>query len=72
MKIEFIADKVKINGPKIDGTYTISFDVGEYAYDQIMHLPKMNGSAMYLVVTDEEPVQDGNKGNTKTAGNHRA
>ena len=55
MKIEFIADKVKINGPKIDGTYTITFDVGEYAYDQIMHLPKMNGSAMYLVVTDEEP-----------------
>jgi hypothetical protein len=53
MRIQFIADKVKIAGPKIDGSYTISFEVGEYAYDQIMHLPKFNGEAMYVEVKDD-------------------
>jgi hypothetical protein len=54
MIIKFIADKVKIAGPKVDGSYTISFEVGEYAYDQIMHLPKLNGEAMHVEVKDEQ------------------
>lgn len=28
--MEFTADKVKINGPKADGGFTVSFEVGEY------------------------------------------
>lgn len=65
LNIEFIADKVKIAGPKIDGTYTITFDVGEYAYDEIMHLPKMNGSAMYVSVNDGK---SSTKRNNQTSG----
>jgi hypothetical protein len=53
-EIEFIADKVKIAGPKIDGSFTISFDVGEYEYEKIMNLPKLNGSAMYVSVIEEK------------------
>ena len=28
--IEFTADKIKVSGPKVDGGYTVSFDVGEF------------------------------------------
>jgi hypothetical protein len=28
--ITFIADKVKITGPKVDGGYSVTFMVGEY------------------------------------------
>jgi len=28
--LKFHADKLKVNGPKVDGGYTVSFDVGEY------------------------------------------
>lgn len=30
MILKLIADKVKVNGPKVDGGFTVSFDVGEY------------------------------------------
>ena len=41
MKIEFIADKVKIAGPRIDSTYTVTFEVGEYEQDQLGELMKI-------------------------------
>lgn len=52
--IKFIAYKVKISGPRVDGSYTITFEVGEYAYEQIMLLPKLNGQAMVVEVKDEQ------------------
>jgi hypothetical protein len=36
--IRIIADKIKIYGAKIDGSYTISFDVGEYQQTKIAEL----------------------------------
>lgn len=42
MKISFVADKVKISGPKVDGTMTVSLDVGEYerkALREILSVP---------------------------------
>lgn len=30
MKLELIADKVLMRGPRIDGSFVISFEVGEY------------------------------------------
>lgn len=29
--IEFTSDKIRITGPKVDGGYTVSFEVGEYS-----------------------------------------
>jgi hypothetical protein len=33
-----LADKIKINGPKVDGGFTISFDVGEYEQKKVAEL----------------------------------
>lgn len=43
-KISLSADSVKINGPKVDGSYTLSFSVGEYEQGKIakiMTIPQM-------------------------------
>ncbi len=46
----FNSDRVTIRGPKIDGTFVISFEVGEYEYDNIKDIPKMNDDDMVVVV----------------------
>lgn len=33
-----MADKVKITGPKVDGGFTVSFDVGEYEQSKVAQL----------------------------------
>lgn len=38
MKISFSADKVKVSGPRVDGSFTVSFDVGEYEQEKIAEL----------------------------------
>lgn len=38
MVISFTSDKVRINGPKVDGSYTVTFDVGEYNQEQVAKL----------------------------------
>ena len=34
----FSADKIKISGPKIDGGYSVSFDVGEFEQPNVAKL----------------------------------
>lgn len=38
MKILLHPDKIKINGPKVDNSYTIAFDIGEYERELIAQL----------------------------------
>lgn len=41
--INFSADKVKIHGPKVDGGFTVSLEVGEYeqrAVAKLLMLPQ--------------------------------
>ena len=38
MKLELQADRVKIYGPKVDGGYTLTFDVGEYEVEKVAKL----------------------------------
>lgn len=52
--IYFIADKVKLNGPKVDGGYSVTFEVGGYVWDQIKELPKVNGETIVVAVMTEE------------------
>lgn len=54
MRIKFKADRVKISGPRVDDSYTITFETGEYAYDDIMELPKMNGETIEVEVRNGE------------------
>lgn len=53
-KLTFLADKVKISGPRVDDSYVITFEVGDYAYDQISQLPKLNGAIIKVEVSGEE------------------
>jgi hypothetical protein len=52
--ISFIADKVKLNGPRVDGSYTVTFEVGEYMWDQIKELPKLNSETIIVGVITEK------------------
>lgn len=36
-----MADKVKISGPRVDGSYTVTFEVGEYMVESISELIKV-------------------------------
>lgn len=54
MKVSFHADKVKIAGPRVDDSYTVTFEVGEYAYDDISQLPKLNGEVIEVEVKNGE------------------
>jgi len=40
-EVEFIADKVRISGPKIDGGYVISFEVGEHMANKVSDTIKL-------------------------------
>jgi len=52
--INFVADRVKISGPRVDGNFTITFDVGEYQYDNIKDIPKLNDDVLYVTVSNDE------------------
>ncbi len=39
--ITFTADKVRVNGPKVDGGYAVIFEVGEYEQDKVADLLKL-------------------------------
>lgn len=39
--ISFTADKVKVNGPKIDGGYSVTFEVGQYEQEKVAELMKI-------------------------------
>lgn len=36
--LSFSADKIKVNGPKIDGGYSVTFDVGEFEQSNVAKL----------------------------------
>lgn len=38
---ELMADKVKISGPKVDGSYLITFECGEYEQQHVAELLKI-------------------------------
>lgn len=57
--ISFIADRVKLAGPRIDGNFTLTFDIGEYEYDKIKDVPKLNNSALYVNVSNEPQTNEG-------------
>ena len=56
MIVNFNSDKIKVNGPKVDGTWTLSFELGEYEQGEVAKLMTIRqGKIIKLQVTDEEP-----------------
>lgn len=51
--IEFLSDKVKVNGAKVDGSYTVTFEVGEYEQDKVAELLRIKQGTLIKVVVDE-------------------
>jgi hypothetical protein len=39
--IAFSADKVKVNGPRADGSYAITFETGEYEQEKVAEILKL-------------------------------
>ena len=58
LSIRFSADKVKVFGPKVDGSFTVTFDVGEYEQKKVAELLGIPQQTM-LSVTIE--LYDGKK-----------
>jgi len=38
MKVTLHPDRIRINGPKVDNSYTLSFDIGEYERTEVAKL----------------------------------
>jgi len=52
--IELLTDKIKINGPKVDGTFTVSLDVGEYEQLNIAQLVCIpQGTVVKVTISSE-------------------
>lgn len=56
-KSVFMADGVIIGGPRADGNYRVSFDVGEYQYNNIKNLPLLNGKVLVVAVVQGEDLK---------------
>lgn len=50
--IELLADAVKINGPRVDGSYSLTFSCGEYMKHEIAKLLQMDECVMQLNITE--------------------
>ena len=40
-EIEFVADSVKLSGPRIDGSWSITFTSGEYEKEKLLNIMKL-------------------------------
>ena len=47
-EFEFIADKVKLSGPKVDGSWSVTFEVGEYQVEKLATLLTLKDKAIMV------------------------
>ncbi len=53
-KIEFIADKIYVRGPRVDGSYVVTFEVGEYMQPKVAKLLTIPQQTNVKVGVEEE------------------
>lgn len=51
--IEIIVDKIKVNGPKVDNSYSITLEVGEYEQGKIAQIMSIPQPTNFKVVIEE-------------------
>ena len=51
-KIEFIADKITMRGPQVDGNFVISLNVGEYEKEKVAQLIKLEGNVKVRIESE--------------------
>lgn len=54
MKIQFQSDKFAIKGPKVDNSYIVSFEIGEYQIANIKELIGINDKVLNITIDVEE------------------
>jgi len=54
-EIKIMSDGFKVYGPKVDGSYTLTFSIGEYEKNKIAQLIASHGEEtnMILKITEE-------------------
>ena len=50
----FHPDRITFRGPRVDGSFVISFEIGEYEYDAVKDIPKFNGTMVTVEVTSDD------------------
>lgn len=51
-ELSFSSDRVKINGPKVDGGFTVTFEVGEYEQESIAKLLMIPQNKVIKVIVE--------------------
>ncbi|MEM3077606.1 MAG: hypothetical protein QXW38_08335 [Candidatus Nitrosotenuis sp.] len=54
MKVKFQSDKVYIRGPKVDGSYQVAFEIGEYQRPNIKDLVTVQDKVLNITVEATE------------------
>ena len=52
--VSFQSDKVLLSGPKVDGSYRVTFEVGEYELGNIRDLVTVRDTTLFITVNNEE------------------
>ena len=50
--ISFRADKVRVTGPKIDGSYSITFEAGQYEQSKVSEMVAIPQDTMITVTVE--------------------
>ena len=51
--IELVADKIKVNGPKVDGSYSLLLEVGEYEQAKIAEVMSIPQPANFKITIEK-------------------
>lgn len=51
--IKFTVDKVKVYGPKVDGGWTVTFNVGEYEKEALSKLMLLETDKMIQITVEQ-------------------
>ena len=51
-KIELLVDKIKINGPKLDNSYSVTLEVGEYEQSKISKIMAIQQPTVFKVMIE--------------------
>jgi 5-hydroxyisourate hydrolase-like protein (transthyretin family) len=52
--ITLAADKIKVSGPKVDGGYSLTFEVGEYMQEAVAKLLMVKQNTVVMVNVEVE------------------
>lgn len=55
-EIEFTADNIKISGPKIDGSYNLVLEVGEYEKGKVLEVMRLKPNYKVTIQGEKDAI----------------